>query len=130
MPRWDCRRAVILRTEPRSASSRTRFCFESNHILLRAEPHFGKHAQHVRQQRRRGMKPIESACLKTELPEEQDTHSLVILHQAVKPLAAQYSAGGEKCTVLPVQAAGETGVESDGSHRTSRLSHYSRETNF
>jgi hypothetical protein len=40
------------------------------------------------------MKPIESACLKTELPEEQDTHSLVILHQAVKPLAAQYSAGG------------------------------------
>ncbi len=36
LQRDDCR-AVMLRVEPRSASSRTTFCFESNHVLLRVE---------------------------------------------------------------------------------------------
>ena len=40
-------------------------------MLLRVEPHFGKHAQHVRGQRCRGMNRIERAGLETEWPEEQ-----------------------------------------------------------
>ena len=38
MAHGDCRWAVILLPEPRSASSRTTVCFESNHNLLRVEP--------------------------------------------------------------------------------------------
>ena len=69
MARRHCRRAVMLRVELGSTSSRTRLCFESNQALLLVEPHFGKHTQHARQQRCHGMKHIESVCLKTEWPE-------------------------------------------------------------
>ncbi len=59
MPHRDARRAVVLRVEPQSASSRTTIYFESNHSQLQVKPQFGKHAQHARQRRCHGMKHIE-----------------------------------------------------------------------
>lgn len=55
MPRRDCRWAVMLRVDTASASTRYSFCFESIQSLLRAESHFGKHAQRLRQLRHRGI---------------------------------------------------------------------------
>ena len=39
MAHSDCRRAIIFRPKLRAASSRITLYFESNHILLRLEPH-------------------------------------------------------------------------------------------
>ncbi len=111
---------TLLRVEPRAASSRITRCFESNHALLRVEPHFGKLAQHVRRQRRRGMNHFEPACQKTALAEEQDT-----LPSCPPPcrLAVGGSAWrGEGYTVLPVKALGDTGGESGCCHRVTPLS--------
>ena len=122
MPRWDCRRAVILRTEPRSASTRTRFCFESNQILFRVEPHSAS-----------GRTTLREACVactsatapwhetyRTGLPEDRiakRTGHIAPGRQVVGGSAER----GEEYTVLPVQAAGETGGGSSCRHRVSRL---------
>ena len=94
-------------------------------MLLRVEPHFGKHAQHVRGQRCRGMNRIERAGLETEWPEEQGRMARSPLRPPPDRQAVGSSVereGGRRYAVLPVQAAGATGMASDGSHRVSRLS--------
>ena len=126
MPRKDGCRAAVLRVETRAASSRITIYFESNHTLLRVEPQ----SLSVRTTLREACAACMSAMVsghethRTGLPEDRTARKTG--HIALSPSTPftrpssrwrLSTARAERYTVLAVQAAGATGVASDGSHR-------------
>lgn len=144
MARRDCRRAIIFRPEPKSDSTRTTVCFYSNHSLFLLEPRSASTRTTHREAclaSTSAMVPWHETH-RIGLPEDRFAGrtgyiSPATRHKAIEPLSAQNSGvrnigasryslrelfkiripmamNCEEYTVLPVLAAGKTGVGSDG----------------